>query len=774
MYLLIPLLPYIVGGIVIAVIVINDKNKRERILESKDYQEWYDFYVKSGYSVEQSRSFAIKQCERGDKLSNYNIDPANPVAEIQSAAQQPIAETKKKDPYEAMNWILAVACFCVVAGLIAMVNSINDKLVAPLFIMLVFLLYVIGYAIITNVKVLKPVGKTFLISSLILMPFLSIPFTDIIGRGSFPFIIAMIICTVGYIIGAMILNSKFVGSLPYISFALGLWSFLYEFVDNTLWPYLLVTPLLVVAYISSYFYFTKASWLPICFRAGSYIMSKVSPILTLVYLFIILFSSNFATEFPLHRTFVAILLAALVAWGYITNHTIKKNLALRYYIQLVILVFCADLIGYPLSSIAKVGANGFNSNTITAVFAALWAASFFAQTVISLFIKHKEKADQDDENKTILPNLIAFGFSLVIPLGINRTTYGFTAVTVVALLAALGVLIAIKKKNVNWCYASYVAMILLAIILGDVVFMDVWSHTHTFIYFLCLDLLMIVTYPFLAIYNKGDARTLSITTALFSSVIAAFAVPPELEFNCIRVLIPTVTTWILGVIHRKQKFLREVGIYLSSCTLLVLCSDIGDQLVESVYATKGVTDVRNYILPEESKSVRLEVNNIRDIQKFIQCNLIGLTGALTTWLYDNWLKETKTRPWRFIIGYSIFTFMGSLVAIFARTEQNNLAIGLIFLLEQALILVFAAKIQKRWLAITSGVVLGIGGLYITEIHKHTSFMLIALGLGLIGIVAWQLVKMSKKNEAAQTENDKDPALPESKTDSTPSEDRSKE
>ena len=107
------------------------------------------------------------------------------------------------------------------------------------------------------------------------------------------------------------------------------------------------------------------------------------------------------------------------------------------------------------------------------------------------------------------------------------------------------------------------------------------------------------------------------------------------------------------------------------------------------------------------------------MQKFIQINVLGLTFLLTSFLFESWKKKGEKKPWRMVVAHLSFSILGSLIALFAHSYHEDLAIGLIFLLEEAAILVGASLIQKRWMAIMSGVIIGFGGVYLTGLYKYT-------------------------------------------------------
>lgn len=78
----------------IIAIVIYENNSKQKIMDSKDFRDWRDYYLNSGYSEKQATDYALAQCRKGDKLENYDIDPQ---AVSVNATSRASIETKAKN-----------------------------------------------------------------------------------------------------------------------------------------------------------------------------------------------------------------------------------------------------------------------------------------------------------------------------------------------------------------------------------------------------------------------------------------------------------------------------------------------------------------------------------------------------------------------------------------------------------------------------------------------------------------------------------------------------
>lgn len=717
--------------VAIVAIIIYENNSKQKIMNSKDFRDWRDYYLNSGYSEKQATDYALAQCRKGDKLENYDIDPQ---AVSVNATSQASIETKAKEqnPYASINWILAVACFCVIAGLLVMVSTINSKLVAPLFVLVALALFAIGYAIYKYVTILKPVGSAFLISSMILLPCCLISFIDIFDDGIMATIVTSLLCLLFYAGGAFVLNNKILGGFSYFWAMCLLWSLFAKLPDSLEFiPYQLVLPVFIICYIANYFYFEKVEWLPVCFRSGALVFSLVLPPLLLCYAACSILIDNFALDFPFHRTIVLLLIFAIYAWRYFKQKSTINNIKMRFLGQFLILFLIADSINYSIFM------TGTRINTRTINFSIIWAFSFFAQAVVTLLIKHRDEKDNKLEGSAGIGALFGLAGTLLIAGGLPSTRYGVVACVVLALLAALGAIYAIRRKNLDWLYASYVALVILAYVLGTTVFKSSWTTLHSFVYFTTLSLLAVVLYPIIAGLDETKALRFTLIVSLTSSIVAAIVGMDYFKYDFIAWVVPTLSAWLIFAMAHKHKILLELSIYFTALTAIVLVSDVATTMLQScgAYPYDNFTHGGRYSLCR---------NNILDVQKFIQINVLGLTFLLTSFLFESWKKKGEKKPWRMVVAHLSFSILGSLIALFAHSYHEDLAIGLIFLLEEAAILVGASLIQKRWMAIMSGVIIGFGGVYLTGLYKYTYIWMILLGLGLIGLVVWRLVALSKK------------------------------
>ena len=715
----------------IVAIIIYENNSKQKIMDSKDFRDWRDYYLNSGYSEKQATDYALAQCRKGDKLENYDIDPQ---AVSINATSRASIETKAKEqnPYASINWILAVACFCVIAGLLVMVSTINSKLVAPLFVLVALALFAIGYAIYKYVAVLKPVGSAFLTSSMILLPCCLMSFIDIFDDGIMAAIVTSLLCLLFYAGGAFVLNNTILGGFSYFWAMCLLWSLFAKFPGSLEFiPYQLVLPVFIICYIANYFYFEKVKWLPVCFRSGALVFSLVLPPLLLCYAACTILIDDFALDFPLHRTIALLLIFAIYVWRYFKQKSTVNNIKMRFLGQFLILFLIADSMNYSIFM------TGMRINTKIINFSIIWAFSFFAQAVATLLIKHKDEKDNKLEGNAGIGALFGLAGTLLIAGGLPSNRYGVVACVVLALLAALGAIYAIRRKNLDWLYASYVALVILACVLGTTIFKSSWTTLHSFIYFTMLSLLAVVLYPIIAGLDKTKALRFTLIASLTSSIVAAIVGVDYFKYDFIAWVVPALSTWLIFAMAHKQKILLELSIYFTALVAIVLVSDVATTMLQScgAYPYDNFTYGGRYSLCRD---------NILDVQKFVQINVLSLTFLLTSFLFEGWKKKGEKKPWRVAVAHLSFSIFGSLIALFAHSYHEDLAIGLIFLLEEAAILVGASLIQKRWMAIMSGIIIGFGGVYLTGLYKYTYIWMILLGLGLIGLVVWRLVALSKK------------------------------
>ncbi len=87
-----------------------------------------------------------------------------------SAPTQPVAPSKPKNPMAKWNWLLYIGSFLIVLAMIYFVDTVDDSAVAPTTIILTLIIYGAGLAIYKAIDYLRPVGKAFVYSALVMMP----------------------------------------------------------------------------------------------------------------------------------------------------------------------------------------------------------------------------------------------------------------------------------------------------------------------------------------------------------------------------------------------------------------------------------------------------------------------------------------------------------------------------------------------------------------------------------------------------------------------------
>ena len=557
-------------------------------------------------------------------------------------------------------------------------------------------------------------------------------FIDIFDDGIMAAIVTSLLCLLFYAGGAFVLNNTILGGFSYFWAMCLLWSLFAKLPGSLEFiPYQLVLPVFIICYIANYFYFEKVEWLPVCFRSGALVFSLMLPPLLLCYVACTILIDDFALSFPLHRTIVLLLIFVIYAWRYLKQKSTVNSIKMRFTGQFLILFLIADSMNYSIFM------TGMRINTTIINFSIIWAFSFFAQAVVTLLIKHKDEKDNKLEGNAGIGALFGLAGTLLIAGGLPSNRYGVVACVVLALLAALGAIYAIRRKNLDWLYASYVALVILACVLGTTIFKSSWTTLHSFIYFTMLSLLAVVLYPIIAGLDETKALRFTLIASLTSSIVAAIVGVDYFKYDFIAWVVPALSTWLIFAMAHKQKILLELSIYFTALVAIVLVSDVATTMLQSC----GTYPYDNFTYGGRYSLCR---NNILDAQKFVQINVLSLTFLLTSFLFEGWKKKGEKKPWRVAVAHLSFSIFGSLIALFAHSYHEDLAIGLIFLLEEAAILVGASLIQKRWKAIMSGIIIGFGGVYLTGLYKYTYIWMILLGLGLIGLVVWRLVALSKK------------------------------
>ncbi len=746
------------GLLIIAILIgvgiyfISSENKK--MYNSQNYSDWYYYYIDNGYSHEEAKQYAAVLYRRGETLAGNGIKPnysskgtsakgtfsAAAGAGQTTAVRELTPEEKRASELKNVNYILMVASALIAFGMLSMINRLNDKMVAPLYVIITLIFLVSGLAIYKGVKFLQPVGKAFSYIALILVPFFAISFFDMLGGYEIPFwrnkdaiisnalIISSIFSLVSYAITASLLKNKFAGTLSFVWFCAIFWSIAVNTsIPSAAVPYLILIPAIVLSYISAAIYISKAKWVPEGFRPAIFHFYKEMPAFYVFITIILMSIQNFGHNYAAFRSLYIALIAGIFAIQWFSEKKYKSLVWLRFAGQGFILVVAADILNFSIyNSYTFSGGKTFEWAPLLMSLA--WAISFFIQALASLLIKHRSKEDRKIEDAAGIASLVGIVSTLVISLSLNRVAYGVVACTVIGITAVLGIIYAIVKKNLRWLYASLTAVIILPFVLDDDVFAsNAWTYLQYFIYFACFAFAS--TLSFIAT-KKIDNKSALWFTAIALGTLSIFTIVSglQLEFFSIAVLIPALCFSLLSVLTKDKKGLREVSIYLIAYTVIALLQDV----VHYVCGCRGFFSACN--------------NNVGDAQKFLQTYIASAALVITSILYDNEDRKNNKLPTRLAIGYYFFTIIGASIAVFARIDQNNLGIGIIYLLTEAAILGVSAFSQRRWMAISSTIALLVGALYMSGLYDQAFIWLIMLGLALIGFAVWKLVAINNNDK----------------------------
>ncbi len=726
-------------------------SEKRRMRESKLYKDWHEYYLNNGFNLADSERYATIMYRRGESLQSYGVTTKGETLQgyfSQSNITEPNAtpyqqsfqtpEQKRASQMNSINLILTIASFLISFGMIIMIQQMNDRLVAPIFILITTLLYIVGVIVRLKVDFLKPVGNAFTYVALILIPFFAISFADLLGgvemgnNFAYGCIISSAVSLISYALVAMLFNNSIAGSLSFFWFCCIFWSSTFtRGLPDTIEPYLLLMPPIFLSYISALIYTDKSDWVPTCFRRGVYALFKALPYWYIAINLSLFFIPNYGRDHIAFRAIYAGLITGLFAINYFAEKKYRNFISLRFLVQMFALAILADCLNFSIVNVYLF------SNRKTYEWGPLWmslawAISFFLQALYSLFVKKRNKEDERHENNAGIVALVGIGSTLVISQALNSVAYGVVSCTVVGIVAVLGVLYAIFKKNLYWLYASLASFFILPFILDKYVFSpSSWETTHYFGYFSVAALISLLIYVFTQRIDKKKA----INFALVSQIVFAFSIVCcglDMVHFTPAVAVPAVCFTILSVISGDKKHVREATIYMIGLTCIAGIQDLIHALGNcGPFFTSQCADP------------------IFDVQKFLQFVVFGATFLITSILYGETAKNNTKPAIRLGIGYYGFTIFGGLVAIVARANQNNFVLGIIYLLLQAGILGVSAFAQRRWTAVSSAIALVIGALYMSGLYNQAYIWIIMLGLALVGFAVWKLVAINNEDKKNQ-------------------------
>ncbi len=608
-----------------------------------------------------------------------------------------------------LNVLLYIGSFLIIGSMFLIVRD-EPSLMPVILIIVTLLSYVTGLVLYRCVDFLRPVATAFTYTAIILFPAWFYAFKEIGTTEEIAMLISTTLSMFAYIGAAIAIESKIAGWLSYIWIILFGWSFAAALDGaiggNTLLTYSFFLWPCIVSIFPNIFWSCRVKWLPVPFRhATKAIAEWLTPILVL-FLLPTLFSEQIVNDYPMLRT--ATISIAIVN-GLISWFITKKRsalIALRLYLQALIIFIVADATHYSIIT------NHYDANVSTSLsMAIVWLVSFLFQAIVSLFIPQRTENDRRFERGVLTASLIGIFMTALFCTNFSREPRAILLIAITSVIAALGILITVRYRKLTWLIATVLAVNFIPVEIAELsgTYLNNWGF---FLVYALISVFMLFVYTIFAL-TKADSK--GSYNFVFSAIITggvACLVASGLEHHSEAGWgIIAIETAVVALISKRYELL-EVSGYIASWSLSAL---IGSAQ-------------RNTFLIHDPAVLALDA---------IRANLIAVPV-----LAFGFAKEYKTKQKaRTIIGYIALSGLMFIISSEASSSRNYLW-PLIFILEEAILLLVSVFLKYKWMTIASAVFIILTTLELTG--GPSSIWLLIIGVALITIVTWQLVKNSKK------------------------------
>ena len=615
----------------------------------------------------------------------------------------------KPDNSGAMNALLYIGSFLIVGSMLLFIR--DEPKLMPIIVMIVTIMtFAAGSLLYRLVSYLRPVGLAFTYTAMVLFPTWFYAFKELGLGEEVSMMLMSLFSMLAYAASAVIIESKVAGWLSYIFLILFGWSFAASIdsvtYNSTLINYAFFIWPCIVAILPNIFWSFRVKWLPVPFRSAT---KTIAEILTPVFISLAamtLFSTGM-DKYPALRTITA---SIAIVNGLISWFATKKRgalIALRFYIQALIIFIVADATGYTIAD------SIMSHNTAAGLsMAIVWLVSFLFQVICSLFIPQRNEEEKRFERAILVTSLVGIFATVLFCLNFEATARAASLIAVASVVAALGILIAIRYRKVNWLIATVFAINFIPFQISQLISigLDNWIF---FIIYTAIALVFIIVYAILKLAQANQKDCLGfIISAIATGGVICLGITGTLHHAEVGLLATAVELALVGLISGKSG-LFEASAYTVACSASALISTLTRDNLSNDTTMLAIATA--------------------------QTNIIALPI-----LCFGFFKERKSsnKP-RIITGYILLSLFMFTVASVANIEKEYVW-PLIFILEEVILLILGFLLKYNWMSIVSAALIVITTLELTG-GFSSSIWLLLIGVALIGFVAWQLARNSKKN-----------------------------
>ena len=616
---------------------------------------------------------------------------------------------KRKDIKNSglINAFLYVGSFMIVGSMLMFMQDYPTAMPIVSIVGSTLLLF-IGLILYGFVDFLRPVGLAFAYTGLAIIPFWFYAFHEFGMPSDYSLFFSGLATTISYIVVAALTRSQLAGWISYLClFSIGA----LLPISGDAYVYCACLLPMLVALLAMVCWTRRVKWLPVGFRQATSVLAyaAVPAIAFFVVPYFAIDSSISKTPLLRSLFFFFASIHYLVAW------LIEKKRALlvisRILFQVLLIALISDITGYSLLSF-----NHENSLGAGIAIAAIWLTGSLIQTIISLFAKTETESEASTEHAMLAVSLVCIGLTPFFCQGLDGRAIAVIFLAMSLVVAILGILISVKKKNLAWGFATLFALLLVPFEVNGIAG-SVWNFWIYYAAFAAISTLALIVYT--AVLRKVQvicAYRIALTAIIACAALGAFSASLT-GFNgdwpCVPVIIAAAQLALLGLASGRDD-----------------CYEL------SIYSTAAAVYLFTYSLGDLSYDIR----QVLDSPHYLGDAIFGLMlggSVLGVGLARDRDKKNSARQ---IVGFICMSVIMVDAAASAADCKTQLA-PLILAGAELITMFIGLATDRKWMGIASACIVAFDVMFLMNSQNWLTFGLV--GAGMIGTVVWMLAKSNR-------------------------------
>ena len=616
---------------------------------------------------------------------------------------------KQKDMKNAglINAFLYIGSFMIVGSMLMFMQD-YPTVMPVISIVGSLILLTCGLLLYGLVDFLRPVGLAFAYTGLAIMPFWFFAFYELGAAPDLAFFVASLTTMVGYLLVAGLTRSQLAGWISYI--LLFLFGATLPMPTKALFYTACLLPF-PVALFAAICWARRVKWLPVGFRQATSVVARFGVPIIAFFAWPFLMASNVSNDAPFLRS----IFFALGALHYLIAWLLEKKRAMLVVARIIFQCFLAALIG-DITGYSLFNWYGKTNMGASIAIAIIWLVGSLIQTILSLFVPTKNEDEAKTERVMLGVSLGCIAITPVFCQGLTTQAFGAVSLAMTSVVAILGILITIAKKNLAWGFATLIALLAMPFEVNLITNAS-WSYWVYYAIYAAISTLALIVYA--AGLRKVQVRCafrIAMTAIIASAVIAAFCDGRWYGYSwpCIPCAVAALQFALLGIASNKSSC-YEMSIYSIATAACLFTGSLA------------------HLSPEADKIVNYP-HRLGD-------SLFGLAlgGAiLGVGLFREFAKKNSARQ---IVGFVLMSVI-MFDAASSGVSEHSLLAPIMLLVAEIITLFIGLITDRKWMAIASASIAAFDVIFFMGSSNWLTFGLV--GIAMIGVVVGILVKNNSK------------------------------